>query len=237
MKRIVFSSAAVLLVLAPLAGGCASVVGADFDNAVAKPTECDFVKPQSADGRSAIRCGAGETCATGNTGKAVCMPLIDTRSVGDACTYTNECAAGLACTNFGCVAMCQTGTTCADGAECLAFGDGAPTSGGKTYGYCAPASCDPLSASSPRDDLAACASGNCRFVGPEQTVCIPTRAPMNFGSCEVDTDCAAKNTCVDGRCKLLCTIGSTCRNGSACAPGAGDPRELTLGGETYGHCQ
>ena len=231
-------------VVGPLLLGCTSVVAADFD-VVATPTECSLLAPQTANRRSFVRCDAASTCVATDNGKASCAAIAVAGEEGAACAAQTECAPGLTCsTQLGCLRVCSVGDPCADGTACNPFSADAPlTAGGHEYGYCAPASCDPLHPLHPQGDrLAACANDECHFIGPSQSACfVAFEGQKRFGAgaaCRDDRDCSTANSCYAGRCTTLCRVGGDdCAEGRSCVEGASDVGTPLLEGETYGHCE
>lgn len=225
-----------------LMNGCASVVGADFDEAVATPTQCSIVAPQTANERSYARCNSNSTCTFDEKGTGTsCVGLTSYGAVGDVCQYANECSPGLACTTaLGCAAYCVVGSTCADGAACIAFANADEFSTkGENYGFCPPPSCDPMHPDEPEGELGACGSGQCRFIAADRTACftVPAGKTPSGAACEDDLDCRPQSTCFEGHCEMLCRVGQDdCISGSSCVEGASDVQSPTLAGTTYGHC-
>lgn len=225
-----------------LMNGCASVVGADFDQAIAKPTQCSLVAPQTANERSYARCDSNSTCALDEAGGSTsCVGLANYGALGDGCQYANDCSPGLACTTaFGCAEYCVVGSSCADGAACIAFANADDFSTtGENYGFCPPPSCDPMHPAEPEGNLVACGSGQCRFIAGDRTACFtaPRGEALTGWTCGDDLDCPSTSTCFEGRCQLLCRLGEDdCRSGSSCVEGASDVGSPTLTGTTYGHC-
>jgi hypothetical protein len=138
MSRLVLFLLATLMVLA--ATGCAR----DFDGYVAQPTMCDPVHPSASAPRDYVTCLDSQTCvfanATGDAFDANHTTCVDApaepTSLGDSCKYENDCSAGQACTDLGCVEQCWAGDSCADGSACIAF-EPALRVNGKAVGYCA----------------------------------------------------------------------------------------------------
>ncbi|WP_146652662.1 hypothetical protein [Labilithrix luteola] len=223
-----------------LTNGCASVVGADFDEAVATPTHCSLVAPQTANERSYARCNSTSTCALDDdTGNARCVGLAAYGAVGERCEYLNDCSPGLLCTTaIGCSAYCAIGSSCADGAACIPLRSRIAVNG-EQYGFCPPPSCDPLHPTEPDGNFVACSTGQCRFIAEDRTACfLASATPQITGSaCDDDLGCRPTDTCVENRCQPLCRMGQNdCLNGWTCVEGASDAQSPTLDGTTYGHC-
>ena len=221
--------------------GCTSVVGAQFDEAIAAPTECDLLDPQGADPRSFSQCNSGSTCAaTEDLAHTTCAPLRTSGAVGDACAYANDCAPGLTChLQLGCVPLCTAGATCDDGSECSLYVPEV-TLQGRTFGFCLPPSCDPIDPRHPAEGLERCPSEQCRFIDDDRTACFTLRRyrrPTGV-ACEDDLDCDTTDACFEHTCRRLCRLGQKdCTIGQTCVEGASGLASPKLQGETYGHCE
>jgi len=239
LRRLVVG--AVLLPTACVVGGCTAVVGARFDEAIPPPTECDLLRPQTSDPRAFVHCDEASTCTANDdlTG-TLCYPLRKSGEAGEACEYANDCAPGLACTDLlGCVPRCETGTTCDDGSECIAF-EPELAIGGRSFGFCPPPPCDPIHPTNPAPGLASCSSEQCRFVREDRTACFPTQRPARAtgAACDDDLDCAPSDSCFDNVCTRICRLErDECGHDEVCVADAIDGATLFFQDETFGHCE
>jgi hypothetical protein len=230
MSRRVLFLLATLMVVAAV--GCAR----DFDGYVAQPTMCDPVHPSASAPRDYVSCLDTQTCVFANAAGAfdanhtTCVDAPEERtSLGDSCQYANDCGAGQACTDFGCVEQCWAGESCADSSACIAFAP-AMRVNGKAVGWCAPPSCDPAG-----ND---CASGACSFYTTTATACALVTGSCKRGdACTTDGDCERGLACDDAaqRCSTYCRVdGNDCAKGKTCITDGEPPLELA--GVRYGYC-
>lgn len=227
-----------LLIASAVLGGCTTVLGTEFDSAVAKPTACDPLAPQTSDPRTSKRCAEDHTCVV-ERGEAFCAPSRKTLGVGGACRASDDCAPGKMCTTVGCMAMCVVGSSCADGSPCVELANEVAARG-NTYGFCLPPSCSPMTGDGADPALAPCSGATCRFAAPGRTGCFASTKPQRaMGSaCTDDFDCLASDSCHAGKCSRLCRLGaSDCPDGRRCAAGASDLSEAVVNGREYGHCE
>jgi hypothetical protein len=109
------------------AGDCLAVQGSGgsaIPNLDVCMVKCDLRDPNACGGTTAAGAAA---CLVGSDGKTDCQTWSGTRGVNQACTPTDDCAAGLVCVGPSggastCKAWCRVGTAdCGAGKTCGGF--------------------------------------------------------------------------------------------------------------------
>jgi len=174
---------------------CAPSGACTGDSACEASFWCDFrgtcVPREPGACRGTSDCSTSQVCVEGR-----CEDL------GDTCQFDRECAAGSACVNNECAAICGSDTDCADGDSCL-------------RGFCRPASectssamcgagthcVDGRCLDDCRGAPSSCASST--FCAADD-FCRPDWQPTPF--CTVDADCdqSVPRACIMGVCRTLC---------------------------------
>ena len=231
------SRTSIVAVVLVFSSGCASVVGEEFEGYVTKPTHCDLALAQGGNPQHHLQCASNETClpaaadGSASTSEARCWPVRTYGEESAACQFTNDCGVNGFCSAAGCLSYCRVGgaSSCADGAECLAFIPEDLVIDGISYGYCAPRSCDPLGDACGKERT-------CQFHQTTLTACFFQSGQTPAGeACESSNDCMHGLTCgPKNRCTKYCRLDGDDCGGKRCIP---DDEELSFGGTGYGYCE
>lgn len=226
----------VVAVVLVVSSGCASVVGEDFEGYVTKPTHCDLAQAHGGNPQRHLQCPSNETClpvaadGSTSTSEARCWRVRAYGEESARCEFTNDCGVNGFCSAAGCLSYCRVGeaSSCANGAECLAFLGENLVIDGISYGYCTPRPCDPMGDACGKERT-------CLFHQTTQTACFfqAGRTPAG-GACESSDDCVRGLSCgPENRCTTYCRLDGDDCGGKLCIR---DDEGLSFGGTGYGYC-